>query len=486
MKTRLLLAMVLLVLGAFLPMNPADTWTASEEVLGAPATAASPDNLVDARRAAGEAKSQAGFLTNGTSQLKDGSEDLKDGMGDLADGAETARSGAESLAGGMNELNNGMGELGNGAGQVADGVGTAVDTVVGFEAIKGQVLGAIDRTLEQTESSDDPDIEEARNALNELRGQVETAQLPEDIVEQLNQLRDGSREISNQLTTEGYAFYDGMNSATNGANDLSGGMTELRDGANTARDGAQELYDGASQIDTMAGNTEGKIEDIQSAIPGPTPQQQQATAGPGQVTVSALSPLVAMLIAALMIVGGLALGCAAFVAAGSRRAIVGYGAAFLTVIGLVLVMVLGVGLSPLAMLAIGAGLVVGVLASAGLTWMGLAAFGARAGVAAAAVFATVQVGIVGWVWKSASVASVGVAWNIVAGLLPLHWTTTTLSAAGNAGSTQALWISLMLAAALGILGVTAIARGRTRAAVEPVEVLDDEALDATEEDGERL
>ncbi|SES06127.1 hypothetical protein [Corynebacterium cystitidis] len=460
MKTRLLLALVILVIGAFVPMSPAETWTTGDEPMGAPATYAGPDNLVDARRAAGEAHSQAGFLTNGTTQLKEGSEDLKDGMQELADGAETARSGAESLAGGMNELNAGMGQLGGGANQVADGVSTAVDTVVGFEAVKGQILGTIDRTLEETEGATDPDIVDARNALSDLRGQVETAQLPEDIVDQLNQLRDGSREISNQLTTPGFAFYDGMSSATSGATDLSNGMTELRDGANTARDGSQDLFDGASQVDTMAGNTKTKIEDIQGAIPGPTPQQQQAMAGPDKVTASALSPLVAMLIAALMVLGGLALALAAFVVDGSRRAIIGFGTAFLTVVGLVLVMVLGVGLSPLAMLMIGAGLVLGVLASAGLSWMLLAACGPRGGATVAALFAAVQVGGVGWLWKSASVASVSGAWKVAVGLMPLHWTTTTLSSSGNVGSSRALWISLALATALAVLGVVAMARGR--------------------------
>lgn len=476
MKTRLVLALVILAIGAFMPLSPATTWNTGEEVQGAPAIAgtASSNALVDARRAAGEAGSQAGFLTNGTGQLKDGAEELKDGMTELADGAETAHSGAESLAGGLSELNAGMGQLGSGATQVADGVGTAVDTVVGFEAVKGQIIATIDRTLEETKDSTDPAIVDTRATLQDLRGQVETAELPADIVSQLNQLRDGSREISNQLTTPGYAFYDGMNTAASGASELSSGMTELRDGTATARDGSQELYDGASQVDTIAGNTKSKIQDVQTAIPGPSPQEQAAAAPGEEVAPSALSPLVAMLIAALMLLGGFALALAAYVVDGSRWAIVGGGTAFLTVVGLVLVMVLGTGLSPVAMIAITAGLALGALASAGLTWILLAAVGPRIGAGVAALLAAVQAGVVGWVWNSATTGAVGTAWQIAASAMPAHWTTTTLSAAGNAGSAQALWISLALAAALAVLGSVAVTRGRAVERVEHVDVVEEE------------
>ncbi|WIM67927.1 hypothetical protein QP027_00555 [Corynebacterium breve] len=268
-------------------MNPASTWTSGEQIAGAPPTQLGPDELVDARRAAGEANTQTGFLTTGTEDLADGAEDLRDGMIDLADGAEDARQGASDLAVGMNSLQGGMGELGSGANSVADGVGTAVDTVVGFEAIKGQIIAAIDRTLDGTNGATDQQVIDARDALTGLRGDVEVAQLPEDTVTQLNELKDGSREVANQLTLEGYGFYDGMVAATGGANTLSTGMVELRDGANTARDGAQELYDGAEKVDTIAGNTKDKVDAVQRAIPAASPMT--VAEGAEEVPDSALS-----------------------------------------------------------------------------------------------------------------------------------------------------------------------------------------------------
>ena len=52
-------------------IDPADTWSDSTARAGAP-TVVDDSVLVDARRATGEASSQAGLLTGGTKQLVDG------------------------------------------------------------------------------------------------------------------------------------------------------------------------------------------------------------------------------------------------------------------------------------------------------------------------------------------------------------------------------------------------------------------------------
>ncbi|MHA2787854.1 hypothetical protein ACXZ66_01720 [Corynebacterium sp. S7] len=458
MKIRFALALIILVIGAFLPMSPASTWSAGEQIAGAPPTQPGPDELVDARRAAGEAGAQVGFFTQGTSQLKDGTEQLRDGVQTLADGTDTAQSGATELSNGMNALSGGLAELGSGANQIADGVESAVNTVVTFEAVKGQVIVAIDEALKSTEGTKDPEVKKARDTLSNLRGQVEMAKLPQDMETQLTQLRDGSREIANQLGTPGYAFYDGVYAATTGSMDLASGLTELRDGTFTARDGAQELYDGAVQVDTMADNTGNKIDAVQRAIPAPTPTAASDSANASAPT-SALSPLVALLIGALMVLGGVAVALAAFVAPHRKWSIVGFGTAFLAVIGLILVMVLGVGLSPVAMLLLTLALALGAIASTGLTWILLCAFGLRAGAIISAAFTAVQVGVVGWVWRTAAVGPVAMVWEKIASALPLHWTTTALSAAGNGGSTQAMWIGIVLSAVLALVGVVALWRG---------------------------
>ncbi|WP_018297944.1 hypothetical protein [Corynebacterium lubricantis] len=472
MKLRLIAAVIVLIVGAFLPMSPATTWSSGEQVTGAPAATPGPDSLIDARRATGEAGAQTGFLTQGTTQLKDGSVALRDGLDELAGGADTAQQGAQELSNGMNALSGGLAELGSGANQVADGVGTAVNAVVGFEAIKGQVIGAIDRAVADTEGVQDPEVQAARQSLTDLRGQVEVAQLPEDIVTQLNQLRDGSRELANQLATPGYPFFDGMYQATTGSTELANGLAQLRDGVTTARDGSQELADGATQVDTIATNTGDKIDTVRRAIPGPTPQaagaaETTAAAEEEEAVTSALSPLVAMLIAALMVLGGLALALAAYAAPGSRWSIAGFGAAFLTVIGLILVMVLGAGLTPVAMLLFAAALFTAVAAATGVTWLVLNVFGPRIGAGIAAAFAAIQVGVVGWVWKTASVGTVAAAWEHVAAFMPLHWTTTVVSAAGNHGNQQAMWIALALSVVLAVLGVEALRSREAAPAVQP-------------------
>lgn len=462
MKTRLILALIVLVVGAFLPMSSASTWTSGEQIAGAPPAQPRSDELVDARRAAGEAGSQVGFLTQGTTQLKDGTVELQGGLGQLAEDTATAQQGAQELSNGMNALSGGLAEIGSGANQVADGVGAAVDTVVGFEAIKGQIIGSIDRAVREMEGNNDPEIADTREALLNLRGQVEVAQLPEDIVTQLNQLRDGSRDIANQLATPGYDFYDGMYLATRGSMDLSAGLTQLRDGTVAARDGSQELADGAEQVNTMATNTDTKIEQVSRAIPGSTEREDDT----GAVT-SMLSPLVAMLIAAVVALGGMALACAAYFLGRAQWWIIGAGTGFLTVIGLILLMVLGAGLSPVAMLIFTLALALGALASAGLTWVLLSLFGLLPGVGISAAFLALQAGVVGWTWRTATTGEVARAWEIISGAMPLHWTTTTMSAAGNGGSAQAMWIGLALSVTIVAIGASAFLRRSQGTGAQP-------------------
>lgn len=472
MKWNVVLAFAVLLVAAFTPMNPASTWATGDDTSGAPAAYAGPDQLVDARRAAGDASAEAGFLTQGTKQLKEGTDQLKDGSGELAEAVRSASDGADKLSKGMVEIQAGTGQLADGATRVADSVGGAVDQVVGFEAVRGQILGALDDTIKATENNRDPQVTDLRNQLTDLRGQVETAELPDDMNTQLTELRDGSRELANQLSTPGYAYHDGIYSATNGASELSKGLSEMNGKVKEATDGVNQLADGGKKVDEMANTNKDNIGAVQRALPEPVPvagasgttagtaagADEQAAPAPA----SALAPLAAMLVSALAILGGVVTALAAY--AGSRaRArwlILGLGTAFSAAAGLILVAILGTNLSAAALAIAGSALVLGTLASAGLTWILRSAFGTIGGGGAAGVLALLQVGVVGWVWSTAATGEVSLLWSAASQALPMHWSTAAISAAGNGGSATAMWTGIGLSALLAVLGLVAMRASR--------------------------
>mgnify|MGYP002712601061 CR=1 FL=1 len=164
-------------------MNPADTWAnvaGESEVSGAPQVG--PDNLGDARRAAGEAGQQAKVLKEGAGQLAAGIGEAQGQTQQLIDALTAAQTGSQQLSDGMVQLQAGTGQLGAGATQLADSIGEIVGQVVGFEAVRGQVVSAIDRAMEELKDAKDPEAVQARESLKGLREQAETAQLPPDVV----------------------------------------------------------------------------------------------------------------------------------------------------------------------------------------------------------------------------------------------------------------------------------------------------------------
>ena len=434
-------------------MSPASTWSSGQETTGAPQVTPGPDGLGDARRAAGEAAAQLSLLTSGTGQLKDGVVTLDEGSTQLIDGIGTARSGADELSGGMVQLQAGTGQLANGATQVADGVGSIVDQVAGFEAVRGQVIATIDSTLEKLKDSRDPNVGQVRDALVGLREQARTAQLPGDVVGKLTELKDGSREVANQLSVPGYAYHDGVYTLTNGAAELAGGLAELDNGAGAARDGIAQLRDGSEKLDGMATQSADRIDTVRRAIPAPAPVAAAAGQGEEGAPQSALAPLAAMLIGALVTLGGFGVAIAVVLAPRGRWWVAVAGTGLLAVAGLVLVMVLGISLSPLAVALSGLALVCGALASSALAWLCAAAFGPLAGIGAAAAFALLEIALVGWVWKAATVGAVPQVVSALSSAMPMHWLTAALSAVGNGGSETALWVGIGLSAVVAVLGL---------------------------------
>lgn len=422
-----LLLMVPLIAGTIYAtatnLEPAASW--SEEPAAAPGGA----DLVPARRAAGEAQSQAGFLQNGTKELSKGAGELATGTNQLAEGASSANKGAADLSKGMVEIQAGTGQLGAGATKVADGVGKAVEQVQGIGLIQGQIVAEINKVDADLAKKNDPQSAEFRKQLAEFKKQVETFKLDGNTVDQLAQLRTGSREIANQLNVPGYGYHDGIYSATKGAKELSAGLAELDKGLTEANKGAGSLRDGADKVDGMAKTNKEKIGAVQRALPAdPAP----AESGPAPQLI----PLFGFLIAALVMVGS--------VFSGRWRWLLA------VLLGALAILILGTSLTPV----VGASLV-GVLLLAGLASALLSnAIDRLFGKWPVYAFLVLQVGLVGWVWKQASVSSVSSVWAALSRLMPLDYATSGLSAIGNHGSPAALVLSLLvLALVAGLSGL---------------------------------
>ncbi|MHA5282020.1 ABC-2 family transporter permease [Corynebacterium sp. CQ3829_602738] len=453
---RLVCALLALVVGVFLPMNPAETWTNAgrdAEVSGAPQVG--PDNLGDARRAAGEAGQQAKVLKEGAGQLAAGIGEAQGQTQQLIDALAAAQSGSQQLADGMVELQAGTGQLGAGATQLADSIGEVVGQVSGFEAVRGQVVGAIDRSLEELKGAKDPEAVKARESLKDLRAQAETAQLPPDVVAKMNQLRDGSRDLANQLAVPGYGYHDGIYTATNGSAELAAGLRELQTQTGQATGGIDELVAGVEKINQMAGMNADKVGAVRAALPVPAVAPGAAGAEPVGPT---LAPVAAMLLAAMAVLGGTALAAAWFASRG-RWWILGVGSVVLAAAGTILAGVIGSGFGVQEYGVAFIGLLLGTLASAGLASVLSRAFGAGVGLGSAGVLALVQAGLVGWVWRTATTAQVDSVWVALSQAAPMHWASTAVSAAGNGGDYRGIVSAVLLSAMVAAAGLAG-ARGR--------------------------
>lgn len=414
--------------------TPAHAWSAADAggpQQDGPVTAA---DLVDARRAVGEAVSQAGLLNNATGQLKQGTGDLAEGAKPLADGMGQAAAGSQELVNGLVELQAGTGQLGDGATKIADGVGAAVDNIVGVNAVRGQLITAIDSSLKELEGVKTPEAAKVRGQLNDLKSQANNFQLDPALTGQLNELKQGSRDLANQLDVSGYAYHDGIYAATEGAKELNAALQQLDGGVDEALKGVDDLNKGAGQIDTMAKNAKEKAQAAQRSLP-----VVQEEAAP----VRALSPLLAVVVGALALLAGIAM-------AGRRWWAVALGVVGSAAAGVIALAVLATGFTPGAAAWSAGLLALTALAAYVGTVLAVRIFGTVAGNVVAAAVGMAQLGAVGLLWKQ--VASAGDAVPFLAHLLPLQWSTTGLTAAGNGAASELLWMPLAVLAGVCALG----------------------------------
>src|SRR5699024_9082249 len=112
-------------------------------------------------------------------------------------------------------------------------------------------------------------------------------------------------------------------------------------------------------------------------------------------------------------------------------------------------------------LILGAGLMaLAALASTVITRAVLAAMPGTPGLIVSAIAGIVQLGLVGYVWKTATTGEIDTIWQVLASLTPLNWATTGLISAGNDGSTTMLWTSAVVLAAIVILGFVVVGLNR--------------------------
>ncbi len=463
--------------------RPADAWGAG--AADRPAAGAGGAELVDARRATGQAQSQAGFLTMGTDQLVDGTGKLVEGAKPLGDGAGEAAAGAQKLYDALVQLQAGTGQLGSGATQVADGVGTAVDSIVGVNAVRGQIVVAIDGTLQDLAGNNSAEARQIRSQLTDLKAQAENFKLDQGLAAQLEQLKSGSRDVANQLAVSGYAYHDGIYQVTEGARQLNAGLKELDGGVDEALKGVGDLDKGANQLQSMAQQNADKVDAIAAELPGmPTAGAAgSATAGATAATNAAdapsprLAPVLAALLAALAGLGGTALGWVwaarfrasqdAAAAASDATGPTGRTGRFGLVLGgsVFVSAAAAVGLGTLATTAtwpvVGIGALAALLITFGAaagTRVLLQVCGRPLGIGLSALAGIAQLGVVAWLWKGAVAGEELISRGVLAALnlLPAQWGTAALTAAGNGQFSSVLWSALGVLAAFACVGLIVI------------------------------
>ncbi len=409
-------------------------------------TTVSTASVLEARQAAVSAAQKTGFLSLAASDLSEGVGELEKGAGELSKGIDHAAGGGQELSGGMQQLQAGTAELGAGATQMADGMEAAAQGALALKVVRGQMLenlNSLDKSLAQ---SQDPNAQALREDLVGYKAQLQNVDV-EKIQGELNTAEEKSRELANQLSTPGYAYYDGVVSAVQGASSLSSGLSQLQKETQSALGGIKDLSAGAHKVKTMAQDNQTAVNKTAQAFPAT--QMSEVTSGDN---ASSLSPIYAVLIAALVMVGSVASG----VVWALRKSglVAGAGIAAVVVAGSGLIFLLAEHLAPLAAVGVVVALALFAIFSAGVTawWTGLITRGvisSAVGTGLLLLGTVLQLGVVAWAWSVESLAVVG---RIIAGLFPLNYVTGVLVSAGNLGSSGYLWTSGAVLLLLSIFG----------------------------------
>lgn len=183
-------------------------------------------------------------LHNGTGQLLDGTNELNTGVGDLRNGALRLDDGAKQLNDGLYQLEDGTDQLADGARQIDEGVnkltGMLIPLLENVQGGVGQLRPVVD-TLRQF------GLHAEADKIDGIVGQLDPAN-PNNVVSDLNRLRDGTGELYANLSDPNMPYRNGLNRLIDGSNQLVDGTGQLTDGTARLQDGASRLNDGATQL----------------------------------------------------------------------------------------------------------------------------------------------------------------------------------------------------------------------------------------------
>ena len=456
--------------------SPQDAWlhsnSSTDNTPGAAAPAVGdqgidPQQLINARRSAGTAGSQTGFLVAGTGQLAQGTQRMHDESGKLIDGTQQAVDGSQELTNGLAQLQAGTGRLANGAEQVAGGVDKMYEQVQGIVVLQTQVGTAIENAQAELRKNNSPEARDTIRRLDELKQQITTSGMGPGVADDLTRLREGAHEVARQLGQPGAPYHDGVYEAAQGSKRLTSGLRELNSGAGEAVKAINQLNDGAKRVDDMAKDTDSKVKQVQRALPATrgagsntAGSEENNAAGSNNAGAQAprtLSPTIAFLIAALVMVGAAALWLWV------RPQQLNLAHRVLTSPWLIATLIMtAIGTAALYALRpdtdvarIGlsvATIALAALASAMFARGAMVIGGPVVGRIIIAVTSIAQIAIVGWVWQTATAGPVDVWQQVVAGLFPLNYPTAALTAVNNEVFDGTLWAPLAVLAAMVALG----------------------------------
>ncbi|WJY67564.1 YhgE/Pip family protein [Corynebacterium auris] len=192
----------------------------------------------------GQLDNGATQLNDGASQLDNGATELNNGAGQLNDGAKRLEAGAHELSDGMVTLKDGTRQLGDGAAQIDGGVqqltGTLIPLLERVQGVVGQAGPIVDTLYAVGLTAQADQLAGTLSKLDPANA--------ENMVAQLNRLRDGTAELSWNLNSPEAPYLDGVNRLLDGSQQLADGSTELRSGTDQLLDGTVRLKDGTVQL----------------------------------------------------------------------------------------------------------------------------------------------------------------------------------------------------------------------------------------------
>ena len=232
-----------------------------------------------------QAADGAGRLDEGATQLKDGgtravdginrldkgASDLQDGAGRLHQGTTDLKAGTTRLQGGVAELSNGAARLQDGSTQLANGTDALVDgtdqLADGARQIDegvNQLTGMLLPLLEHVQGAL-PDMQPIIDMLHTFGAHAEAEKLAgivnrldpanqQNMVNQLNRLRDGTGELHYNLADPNARYRGGVLRLQDGAHQLNDGINQLNGGVARLADGANQLDNGATRLNAGTGD----------------------------------------------------------------------------------------------------------------------------------------------------------------------------------------------------------------------------------------